>query len=692
MDGPNAYNRQAVHFLIICTYYLLIIWHATQEQDTLSEDDLDQIKGFALRIHDHLSRRGYNAMRKLYNRKLDLHSEYIMFRRMEYLSGVQPVLFDCCINSCVAFTGDHEDLDKCPIRKCGEPRYALNGRARKQFSYIPLIPRLCGLYKNAMSAERMLYRSRCEHIPREISDVFDSVHYRQLCDDSVIVDGIKLNHKFFSDPRDIALGFSTDGFTLFKSRHRGTSTAWPLLVVNYNLSPEIRTHSENLISLGVIPGPYQPKDFDSFLFPFVEECIELARGVRAYDGLSGEQFTLHAYPIQPFGDIPAMSKLMKAKGHNAFAPCRCCNIKAVLDDVSGVYYVPLNLPRDNGQPPKAWDPENLPLRDHVDFSGFDDALQRFRFQYERDEYRTYHGINGTSILCRVPSFDFGHSFQYELMHLIFENFAPNLVDHWTGRFKNLDEGSERYVIDAKIWEIIGKETSASSDTVPAAFVSKLPDIAADRHLFKAEHWSFWILFIAPIVLRGRFQAPKYYHHICQLARIIKQCLQFTITISELDQMEQDMIDWVQNYERYVVVHNSLHPPERLCHYSTNRYYYQYRSDRLCACPITIHALLHLAHSIRMCGPVWTWWTFVMERHCNTILQSVKSRTQEYACIDQFCKRSAQLQQIISQYGLFKELSMKEAKPELSSVETVYAECKCINLSLVSCGFPEYFSL
>jgi hypothetical protein len=82
----------------------------------------------------------------------------------------------------------------------------------------------------------------------------------------------------------------------------------------------------------------------------------------------------------------------------------------------------------------------------------------------------------------------------------------------------------------------------------------------------------------------------------------------------------------------------------------------------------------------------------MERHCNTILQSVKSRTQEYACIDQFCKRSAQLQQIISQYGLFKELSMKEAKPELSSVETVYAECECINLLLASCGSPEYVSL
>jgi hypothetical protein len=105
------------------------------------------------------------------------------------------------------------------------------------------------------------------------------------------------------------------------------------------------------------------------------------------------------------------------------------------------------------------------------------------------------------------------------------------------------------MIDAKIWDMIRKETLASSNNIPAAFGSKLPDIAADWHLFKGEHWSFWILFLALIVLQGQFQAPKYYHHICQLALIIKQCLQFTITTSELDQVEQDMIGWLQKYEQ-----------------------------------------------------------------------------------------------------------------------------------------------
>ena len=44
-----------------------------------------------------------------------------------------------------------------------------------------------------------------------------------------------MSHEYFSGPRDIALGLSTDGFAPFK-RHK--STAWPLVLFNYNLSPE----------------------------------------------------------------------------------------------------------------------------------------------------------------------------------------------------------------------------------------------------------------------------------------------------------------------------------------------------------------------------------------------------------------------------------------------------------------------
>jgi hypothetical protein len=59
---------------------------------------------------------------------------------------------------------------------------------------------------------RMSYWHKYKHVPGEISDIFDGEHYQSLCQQYVLIDGDKLKHKFFSDPRDIALGVSTDGF------------------------------------------------------------------------------------------------------------------------------------------------------------------------------------------------------------------------------------------------------------------------------------------------------------------------------------------------------------------------------------------------------------------------------------------------------------------------------------------------
>jgi hypothetical protein len=60
--------------------------------------------------------------------------------------------------------------------------------------------------------DHLKYRSRHTHMPGEYHDVFDGSHYRGLLDTHVEVQGETLGHKYFSDPRDIALGGSTDGF------------------------------------------------------------------------------------------------------------------------------------------------------------------------------------------------------------------------------------------------------------------------------------------------------------------------------------------------------------------------------------------------------------------------------------------------------------------------------------------------
>lgn len=197
--------------------------------------------------------------------------------RITFLSGFKPELYDCCPNSCCCYVGPHALLRLCPF--CKEDRYRHDGKtARKQFTYIPLIPRLKAFAQNSCMAEKMQYRheTHSKSTPSVVTDVFEGSHYQNLRKTHVKLDERVLDHKYFDDHRDIALGLSTDGFAPFNKRK---STAWPLIIFNYNLPPDIRFHVENILSLGVIPGPKKPHDSDSFLWPFMQEMFRLAQGI-----------------------------------------------------------------------------------------------------------------------------------------------------------------------------------------------------------------------------------------------------------------------------------------------------------------------------------------------------------------------------------------------------------------------------
>jgi hypothetical protein len=51
-----------------------------------------------------------------------------------------------------------------------------------------------------------------------------------------------------------------------------------------------------------------------------------AEGIRAYDVVMDQILNLHISPILGFGDIPAVAKMLKMKGHNSQCPCRMCAI------------------------------------------------------------------------------------------------------------------------------------------------------------------------------------------------------------------------------------------------------------------------------------------------------------------------------------------------------------------------------
>ncbi|KIJ28976.1 hypothetical protein M422DRAFT_100867, partial [Sphaerobolus stellatus SS14] len=66
-------------------------------------------------------------------------------------------------------------------------------------------------------------------------------------------------------------------------------------------------------------------------------------------------------------------------------------------------------------------------------------------------------------------------------------------------------------------------------------------------------------------------------------------------------------------------------------------------------------LLHIPHDIRMTGPVWIHWCYLMERFCGLIVAAVKSRSKPFVNISRRLLHLSQLSQIKHQYNLAEEL-------------------------------------
>jgi hypothetical protein len=508
---------------------------------------------FDVLIRSNISNSTYDIIRSRFE-ELQLKSLYQLHSHMSKLSHVVEHSYDCCINSCCCFSSELSNLDTCPY--CGQPRFRPNSRIPfNTFHYLQIGPRLKALYLNKHFAELSNYRGTLDLNTQAVDDVFHGSHYLGLLQQQVQIDGQQYPHCFFSDPRDIALGIMTDGFQIFKRQRDGSATCWPIIAINFNLPPEERTKLSNIIPLAIIPGPKAPKDFNSFLRPLVDDCKKLALGEWALDVASDETFKLRAYPISFHGDMIAMKHLTNFKGPNGISPCPVCHIMGVRNlDGGATYYVPHTPPRDQPQTRDTyWDVPGGLLRSESDYHctlSMINSLQGSArgVKSKLNKIQQQSGINGSSVLTELPSVSIFRSFPRDWMHLCLENHSKNLVALWQGKYKGLDEGSESYRIPDNVWERIGLETALAGNTIPSSFGRRTPNIWTEKHLFTAEDWAFWMIHIAPYVLRNRFNRPKYYRHFKKFNSILKRTVQYSFTEQGLDELEQDIVEYVKEYE------------------------------------------------------------------------------------------------------------------------------------------------
>ncbi|KAJ1300030.1 hypothetical protein OPQ81_011150 [Rhizoctonia solani] len=541
------------------------------------------------------------------------------------LSGLSASRHHCCVNSCVAFIGYLDHLQACPV--CHESRFDSAGKPRNHFTSIPLIPQLRALFACPITAKKMSYRHQYTNNNGTIADIFDSLWYLELRDLFVVIDGKAMPYKYFQEAHEVALGISMDGTCPFKRRN---NTCWPILIINYNLPPEERTRIEHMICVGVIPGPKCPSNINSFLQPLIDELCDLARGVTAVDVNQHQLFALRAHLLMIFGDIPALTKVLEFIGHNGCLPCRFCLMPTVPGPTSGGgshRYCPLHQPDGFRM-----DPLNLPLREHDQCTATGLKVLKAKNPTEQKRLATESGIKGITLLARVPSVSIPRSFPVDLMHMIWQNLIPQLIELWTGKFNDLDAGLEDYHLRLNAWNALCDACVPSKRTMPSSFGCPVPDPRKPSH-FIAESWNIFTAQLAPPLLYKRFSDERYYQHFVRLVRILRLVVSFDLPRDKIPEIRRGLAEWVEEYKQI---------------------YYQFDKDRLQTCPVNVHYLLHVADSIEYMGPVWCYWAFPMERFCSFIVNSVKSRRYPYANIDERVLNRARLQIILHKYQLINK--------------------------------------
>jgi len=132
--------------------------------------------------------------------------------------------------------------------------------------------------------------------------------------------------KFASDPRNVKLCLSSDGFNPYGNMSTQYSI-WPVILMTYNLPPWLCMKQPYMFLSLLIPGPKSPgNDIDVFLEPLIDELIELWEpGVETYDASKDETFDLQAALMCTTSDFPAYGNLSGWKTKGKYA-CPYCNV------------------------------------------------------------------------------------------------------------------------------------------------------------------------------------------------------------------------------------------------------------------------------------------------------------------------------------------------------------------------------
>ena len=350
-----------------------------------------------------------------------------------------------------------------------------------------------------------------------------------------------------------------------------------------NLPHSIRYKRENIILIGLIPGPSEPKKhINSFLKPLVEELIELWKGAKfsvcTSSGIKSE-FVRGAI-LCVSCDLPAASKTCGFLGHAANLSCSKC-LKVSPGEVGNKDYSGFDrsdwLKRDNNQHREAIN-----------------KILKCETKTKKEKMESRLGCR-YSCLIDLPYFDATRMLCIDPMHNLFLGTGEHMLSIWI----------EQGWLNKKHFLSIQKFVD---DLILPSDIGRIPNkIESGFSGFKADQFKSWILIYSipalySILPIGHLECWRHFILACQI--LCKQKL----TVAEIDMADLLLL--------------------RFCNKVQELY------GRSAVTP-NMHLHCHLKDIILDYGPVQEFWLFSFERY-NGILGN--QPTNNRAIEEQLMKR------------------------------------------------------
>ena len=253
-----------------------------------------------------------------------------------------------------------------------------------------------------------------------------------------------------------------------------------MYLVLMNLPRSERFKPENVILVGIIPGPSEPKlNINTYLCPLVDELLILWNdGVKLHDGGSGFiAETFRAYLLCVACDIPASRKVCGFTSHNSSHGCNKCTKEFITGNVN-------DKTDFSGF-------ESCPLRNILDHRRQVRDVQSKTTQEERTHAESSYGVRYSELL-RLPYFDCIRFTIVDPMHNLFLGTAKHMMETWLNTS----------ILSTSDLEKIQQKVDAVN--VPTN-IGRLPGkIAKSFSGFTADQWKNWVTIFFSLRLAWHF--------------------------------------------------------------------------------------------------------------------------------------------------------------------------------------------